>query len=107
MHSEYQAQLRAAFSMAEQGGGQRMNNDRRALRIEHCKKCGREIVNISHGPAGKYQCDPDQITYYRGGTMTVVTPNGELVPGMALDGAIKNAVGIGYRLHTCKKDEDA
>ena len=71
-----------------------------------CKNCGREIIRIRS--AGRsVACDAAPITYWsvRGGAamseaIPLLTPNGESVYG-ALDGKLKDAVGMAYHPHTC------
>ena len=71
-----------------------------------CKNCGREIIRIRLG-GRSVACDAAPITYWsvRGGAamseaIPLLTPNGESVYG-ALDGKLKDAVGMAYHPHTC------
>jgi hypothetical protein len=71
-----------------------------------CKNCGREIIRIRSG-GRSVACDAAPITYWsvRGGAamseaIPLLTPNGESVYG-ALDGKLKDAVGMAYHPHTC------
>lgn len=73
-----------------------------------CKHCGADIIRIVLGMGGKVVCNAAPVTYWAArdnDAVTIYTPNGERLYGN-LTGDLNDAVGIGYRPHTCFEDEE-
>lgn len=74
------------------------------MRTTKCRACGAEIMFIKSVAGKTIPVNAEQITYEQkaGGSMKVVTPNGEVISGeLAVDP--QKATGIGYISHfaTC------
>jgi hypothetical protein len=74
------------------------------MRTTKCRACGAEIMFIKSVAGKTIPVNAEQITYEQkaGGSMKVVTPNGEVISG-ELAGDPQKATGIGYISHfaTC------
>lgn len=74
------------------------------MKISQCRACGAEIMFIKSVAGKTIPVNVEQITYQQkaGGSMKVVTPNGEVISGeLTVDP--QKATGIGYISHfaTC------
>ena len=74
------------------------------MRMSKCKGCGAEIIWIKTEGGKSIPCNALKIVYRqaRGGSLKIVTPNGEVVSGeLAADP--QTATGVGYVSHfaTC------
>ena len=74
------------------------------MKISQCRACGAEIMFIKSVAGKTIPVNAEQITYQQkaGGSLKVVTPNGEVISG-ELAGDPQKATGIGFISHfaTC------
>lgn len=74
------------------------------MKISQCRACGAEIMFIKSVAGKTIPVNAEQIAYQQkaGGSLKVVTPNGEVISG-ELAGDPQKATGIGYISHfaTC------
>ena len=74
------------------------------MKISQCRACGAEIMFIKSLAGKTIPVNAEQITYQQkaGGSLKVVTPNGEVISG-ELAGDPQKATGIGFISHfaTC------
>lgn len=78
------------------------------MRTTKCRACGAEIMFIKSVAGKTIPVNAEQITYEQkaGGSMKIVTPNGEVISG-ELPVDLQKATGIGYISHfaTCPEAE--